>query len=283
MSAKSWCITFWTKPNFSDESLTEKVQYGILSDDDFTKDKKIHWHSYIEFNKRIRITGIQKAFKDKKIKALVRQGTRDEARAYPLSKGDNYIEIGDWSIGGQGTRNDIKSVVAEMKEGKKLEDVMMEHPQLYCQYRNGFKDINAKLRKDEIPKWRDVKVIVLSGATGVGKTRGAMEMNPFKSEGSNLKWWCGYNGEHTLLIDEYNNDISATELINLLDGYPLKLQIKGGHTWANWTKVFITTNLDVCEFHHQAKEMHRLALFRRLKWYNVDFEKCTEVKCTEVV
>ena len=126
--------------------------------------------------------------------------------------------------------------------------------------------VDKKNRK----KFRKVEVVVLSGSTGTGKTRKAMEEANYKITGNQLQWWDGYEGEKCICIDEYNNDIGITELLNILDGYELRLPIKGSFTYANWNKVYITTNLTKSQFHSNAKSEHRKALFRRVtKWQNL--------------
>ena len=53
-------------------------------------------------------------------------------------------------------------------------------------------------------------------------------------------------------------------MLALLDGYQVRLNQKGTHSYANWNKVFITTNLKPDELHSEAKPAHRDALFRRI-------------------
>ena len=91
-----------------------------------------------------------------------------------------------------------------------------------------------------------------------------MKQAGYKIEGSEMEWWDGYEGEKTILIDEYDSQVSLPRLLNILDGYQLRLPIKGGFTYARWTKVIITSNIDPREWHPNAKPFHREALMRRL-------------------
>ena len=124
--------------------------------------------------------------------------------------------------------------------------------------------------KEKTRKFRQVNVEVIEGETGQGKTRhayGDEAKDIYKIEGDSMQWWDGYEGEKTIVIDEYSNQLPITKLLNILDGYQLRLPIKGGHTYANWTKVYITTNNPWEEWHEHAKPMHRDALKRRItKW-----------------
>ena len=59
---------------------------------------------------------------------------------------------------------------------------------------------------------------------------------------ANIVWWDGYMGEKTLIIDDFDGWISHNRMLGLLDGYQCRLAIKGGFTYARWTKVIITSN-----------------------------------------
>ena len=105
-----------------------------------------------------------------------------------------------------------------------------------------------------------------------------MEEAEYRIQGTQLSWWQDYDGEKCICIDEYNNDVPIGEMLNLLDGYQLRLNVKGSHTYANWTKVYITTNLKLDELHANAKQAHRDALFRRITtiidtWEDADYDE----------
>lgn len=271
MTSRHYCITFFKEPVVQ----SDKVRYAIFGKEVCPSTGKIHWQSYVELNSPQRVSGLKKIFDDNTLHAEKRKGTREQARDY-CKKDGAYTEFGKW-IKGQGHRSDLDSIVDEMKAGKKLGDVMLENPKTYCQYRNGLRDIAAEISKKNLPDWRDVDVTLLSGPTGCGKTRTAMKEATYRIQGSQLKWWQDYDGDECICIDEYSNDVKITEMLNFLDGYKLRLDVKGSHTYANWRKVYITTNLKPDELHKDAKPAHRDALFRRInKVVNFWDDECYE-------
>ncbi len=259
--ARKWCATFYVCPP---EKQPEHVRYAIYGKETCPKTKKIHWQSYMEFDKRMTMAGVKKLYKDTQVHLEMTNGTRDQARTYCM-KDNEYEEVGDWEAGGSGARTDIHAFVNKLKEGNSLKETALEDPQLYCRYRNGLKDINAWITEEKIPNWRDVEIWLFHGPTGTGKTRKAMEEeNTYKIKGSGLQWWQDYTDQKIICIDDYNNDLKITDLLGVLDGYKLRLNVKGSHAYAQWTKVFITTNLTLEQIHPQAKDAHRRALFRRI-------------------
>ena len=224
MTSRHYCATFWQEPKAENES---KIRYAIYGKETCPETKKLHWQSYIEFNGPMRIAGVKKLFNDSKMHVEIRQGTREQARDY-CKKDNEFKEFGTW-ISGQGHRTDLNKITDLMKSGTKLNEIILNETETYCKYRNGLKDLNAELVRERTKDFRKIDVILLTGPTGCGKTRKAVEDSKdfYKIEGDNLNWFQDYNEEKTLIIDEYNNDISVTKLLNLLDGYQLRLNVKG--------------------------------------------------------
>ncbi len=165
---------------------------------------------------------------------------------------------------GHGFRTDLEIIKKKIEDGKSLEEIINDNFSIYCRYRNGIEKYIQIVTKKKTKKFRKINVEYIHGGTGTGKTRYAMENCTYKITGDQLQWWDGYNGEKAICIDEYDNNVPVTKLLNILDGYHLRLPIKGGFTYANWTRVIITSNLAPSKLHSNAKPEHRDALFRRI-------------------
>lgn len=227
--SRDWCFTCYDTNK--ELSFDEKnVRYIIYGRERCPTTNKEHYQGFAIFNRTCRIP---------KAKSWIgggngthcepRRGTRDQARDYCRKDGD-FIEWGLFE--GITKENLFKQPIPYIKEN---------YPEFYCRYHKGLE----KLAVDKGPKWRDLDVTVLWGPTGTGKTRQVMEKDNVYKIDPPYKWWDGYEGEDILLIDDYKKGaIDRGLLLNLLDGYRLRLETKGGHTWALWTQVYITTNFD---------------------------------------
>lgn len=158
-----------------------------------------------------------------------KRGTRDQARDYCRKSDGEFFEWGEY-----------ESLTEKDLFGKPITFLKREYPAFYCRYHKGLEKL-----QDKGEKWRDVEVHILWGQTGCGKTRTVMEMDDVYKWDQPYKWWDYYEGESILLIDDYRNRlIERGHLLNILDGYRLRLETKGGHVYAKWTCVYITTNFD---------------------------------------
>lgn len=223
--------------------------------------KKEHYQGWVQFNSKKRMTQVKKIFGTKKINVRACRGTEDENETY-CSKDSNYQHLGQFIA--QGYRSGIEQMFKETKEGVEEIDIAERQPGLWCMYSRPLQRYKMLCAKRSSRAFRQVEVTLLRGTTGKGKTRMAFELLPdaYKTVGQDLRWWTNYNGEDGIIIDEYNNDVPIGRLLTLLDGYQLEIETKGCSTYAQWTKVIITTNL--WELHLQAQEGHRAALYRRI-------------------
>ncbi len=202
------------------------------------------------------------------------RGTEAQNEKY-CRKDSDFKSLGEFTT--QGQRTDLTRIAGEILSGaKNLRQVAEDYPGDYIRYHRGFEKMRQMHIKEQTEEFRQLDVKVYFGETGTGKTRAAKLENGFMIHGDDMQWWDGYAQEETLIIDEYNNQIPITKLLGLLDGYQLRLPIKGGFTYANWTKVILTTNLS--ELHPNAKDVHINALQRRINEY-IEFPlDCTEVR-----
>lgn len=181
---------------------------------------------------------------------------------YHIKEGRTMIRMEDNSK--QGQRTDLKRFYSDIMEGKDEEQIAVDNLGAYCKYTKAYNRLCFLRDKKRARKWRDVKVIVLSGKTGHGKTKRAMDDGAYLWSPCKPEWWDGYDRDDVICIDEFYGQIPISRLLRLLDGHPVRLPVKGGFTWAMWTKVYITSNVKVEDWYLGVPEGVRAALKRRI-------------------
>lgn len=262
--SRNWCFTEF---NLELKDLTkiyndhkDNIRYLCAGKETCPTSGKMHMQGWIQFEKPKRFGGVKKLF-TKSTHIETCKGNEFDNDKYCKKDGE-FITHGEFMA--QGNRTDLKNIKKILKDGGTMSDIMEKEFETYCKYRNGIKDYAALIEKKNRKEFRKVEVEVLWGETGTGKTKTAMETAEFKIHADQLKWWDGYDGEKIICIDEYDSSIRLTEMLGLLDGYQLRLPIKGSFTYANWTKVIITSNLHPRRWHLGAKRQHKEALLRRI-------------------
>lgn len=242
------CYCFTSFVDIDTEKVMTKAKYLIYQCEECPDTGNIHFQGYVEFPRTIRLNAVKKLFDNEALHLEVRRGTQDEAIAY-CKKLDSKI-AGPWEFGekkkGQGHRTDwdrIKDDITKLNDF----DIANKYPQMIICHPKGMEILKDKLTPPP-PVIREVKNIVYYGEPGTGKSRKAHTENPdayVLCEGNNGSiWFDGYNGEKTLIIDEFTDTwIPYTLFLRMLDPYKLRLQKKGSSCYANWNKIIITTNV----------------------------------------
>lgn len=260
---RNWCFTDFELLNFEliYTQYKDIIRYIVFGNEICPDTKKPHIQGFIQFVNKKTMGGVKRIFQTKKIHLEQCYGTEAQNQKYCIKDG-KYKQFGKYKI--QGGRSDKEQVQKDLEENKPMLQIAKDNFDFFLRYHQAIYKYRQLILQEQTKRFRKLEVILIKGETGKGKTKSAFEIDPnlFKIEGSQLQWFDGYEGEKTLLIDEYNNDINITRLLNLTDGYRLRLPIKGGFTYANWNRVIITTNLS--QLHSNAKKVHIDALNRRI-------------------
>lgn len=206
--------------------------------------KKKHNQGYIQMYKQCRYTAIQKMFKSK-CNFSVMKGSILQNEIY-CSKECNYKKRGLFIS--RGYRSDLHNIKDDLKNGATMYDIMENYTGDFVRYATGITKMKSLIDKKKGLVWRDVDVIALYGKAGSGKTSSVMKEHGYEnvftldSKWASTNFWGDYDGESVLLIDDFNGWVQYSYLLRVLDGHPLQLNIKGGSTYAMWTKVYITSN-----------------------------------------
>jgi len=200
------------------------------------------------------------------------KGTHFQAAEYckkpeskdPAFPAPGWEEFGDCPR--QGSRTDWRVAYEQLKSGTNVEEVIDNQPQLLPCIR-ALDSFSARMLK---PKHRDVQVIVLWGDTGTGKSRWAYENYPGLYSKPPGKWWADYIGETTILLDDFYGYIPYAELLNVLDRYPFKAEVKNGFINAQWDTVIITSNKPPEQWYHYGLTPALKRRISKIFFYSID-------------
>ncbi|AIF34802.1 replication-associated protein [Sewage-associated circular DNA virus-12] len=239
LKARYWCFTL---NNWCDGELLEIAKFSgryLTYGFEIGESGTPHLQGYCEYENPVTMGRVKKDISDR-CHVEVRKGTQLQAVSY-CHKDGNWLEYGE-KAAGQGHRSDLDDVARDVLDKKSLMEIANDHPTSWIRYSRG---IQSLANSQPPPRWRDVLVLVYWGVTGTGKTRRAMlEPSAYKlNQNTNgTLWFDGYDGQSTLVIDDFYGWIKYGELLTLLDGYPYRCQVKGGMAWARWDTVIITSN-----------------------------------------
>lgn len=209
---------------------------------------QLHLQGFVSLIKKQRLSWLRKHI-SADAHFEISRGRPDQAAAY-CKKEDTRV-LGPWEYGAipdaRGKKSQTALAVESIQAGTPLADIAAEFPLAWVRSHRGLCSLSAALSRPKAV-WREVTAIVLWGPTRSGKTRMAMESrcadgrNPFAMPLSEGFWFDGYDGEDTLVIDDFYGQIKFSSMLRIIDGHYLQVPVKGGFTWSRWTKVFITSN-----------------------------------------
>lgn len=260
MRTRNWCFTL---NNPTDEErakfirfstgLPKGISYLVYQEEQGHGEGTTHFQGYLETTNMCRMSWLKNNF-NARAHFEHRRGTQEEAIAY-CKKEDTRVKDGLHGEYGKPRGQDAAARRLEAAELKRkaitaLDDIRAGRKRLRdidsetC-LQPGFLHAATTFLSTNLGNKRNVQVITIIGATGIGKSYAAYkvggdEIITYQRNG----WFGGANTEgDVLLFDEFTGNLPLSELLKLLDGYPNQLPVKGSFYPARYTKVFITSNV----------------------------------------
>jgi len=260
--SRAWVYTlFSTDGNPQVPDLPGNCQYHVFQYEVCPTTGKTHIQGYLYF---------QDAKSDKTLEKFLpgaykqpRHGTHDEAREYSMkaatrAPAEDGYEPGPFEFGqppAQGTRTEL-SLACQTAQEKGLQAAAQEYPETFVKFHRG---LAALLVHTAPPPRVPPKVTVLIGSPGSGKTRYAYDLDPalYTPMIGNGMWFDGYDGQKTVLFDDFYGEIPYSFLLRLLDRYPLQVPIKGGSAHWTPTHIILTSNKEVTSWYADTAALSR--------------------------
>ncbi|ADD62473.1 replication-association protein [Human associated cyclovirus 7] len=224
--------------------------YGIVGKEIAPNTGTHHLQGFCNLEKPMRFSTIKKRL-DSRIHIEKAAGSDSENQTY-CSKTGNFFESG--TPNQQGRRTDLQAVVSAIQNGEITTPKMVAelHGAVYIKYHRGIEKILHQLHP--VPP-RDIptELRVYWGPPGSGKSRRALE--EARTLGGSIYykprglWWDGYEQQNCVIIDDFYGWIKYDELLKICDRYPYKVQIKGSFQEFTSKYIFITSNVDTCDWY----------------------------------
>lgn len=237
--AKNYCFTYNNYPedlSTLDQLLEEHGNYAIYGKEICPTTGTPHLQGYLQLKKEDRITGLKKKFNDQ-INWRVADGSAEQNKTY-CSKDGLVKEIG--TIVSKGQRSDLTALAKLVTSGATKRKIAEDMPEMVLKFSRGIETLQSWLSSSRTEK---TQVYWFYGATGTGKSHKAFEMAPnayFKM--ADNKWWDGYEGHEDVIVEDYRRDFSTfSQLLRLLDKYPLMVEAKGSTRPMLAKRIFFTT------------------------------------------
>jgi len=218
-----------------------------------------HLQGYISFTKNFRLKATKK-FIGERTHCEIAKGTEQQNYDY-CSKDGDFVEFGSRSK--QGSRTDIQSAVAMIKEGATLLSVAQDYGEVFVKYGRGLRDL--KLILDQPYNHDGVRGTWIWGPPGTGKSHHARLINPNSTYlKPQNKWFDGYTGQDVILLDDLDTGMLGHYLKIWADKYACTGETKGGTINLRHTKFVVTSNYPISYFFPEDPEMCQ-AVERRFK------------------
>lgn len=284
MASRAWCFTIQVADDDKAPVLPrwdeKEMRFMVCQLEKAPTTGKRHWQGYVYFERVKKLVTCKKIFGPAAHLEKAR-GTPEENLAY-CSKSETRIE-GPYQYGvlpKQGERNDVLMLKEAIKAGKSDLELLEEFPGLFLRYSKGIERMRFLYEEEKAKVYRRMEVSVLWGSTRTGKTWTATENYPnaFLLHASNPEWWDGYSGQTEVILDDYKSQLPLHRLLQLLDGHPCRLPVKGGFRWALYNVVVMTSNSHPSTWYPNASIKEKEALMARFTRGVCEFEDQPEME-----
>ena len=168
---------------------------------------------------------------------------------------------------GQGKRTDLLVVKHAIDAGSRPDNLIADDAMFstFAAHKAFFDTYASHQRRRT--SYQIPLITCLYGPTGSNKTRRAYESDDldevWRWTPAAGAWFDGYNGQRTVIFDEFRGHLNFGQILSLTDGYPMRVPIKGG--FVHWApkKIFFTSPIPPQEWYTSLVGSDRFEQFER--------------------
>lgn len=253
-----WFLT-WSCWECSEQPRLGGLCVWIKGQKEETENGYMHWQFVASFSRKVRRKHVTDLWPGVHAELTISQ-----------SGSEAYVFKEDTKVGGSefevGTKTFNPSVAVDwdsiwdLAKSGRIEEIPT---QVRIRHYGTLKRIAADYAKP-VDMVRNVKVYW--GPTATGKSYNARkEAGAYYIKNPNTKWWCGYRGERSVVIDEFRGRIDPSYFLLWLDRYKCVVETKFGSTPLCATDIWICSNLDPRKWWPELDDASRDAILRRME------------------
>lgn len=257
--AKRWCFTI-NNPNAEDEALLVgtpadgpqanfgEVQYMIFQEER-GENGTLHWQGFLILKRKQRLSWLKRNI-NPRAHWEIAKGTNQEAADY-CRKPETYTggirkEFGEMPARAEPKKKeerfaDACEELSIVKEGYKRPRDITEASLLQPCFISAYKELTRDILGPYRPQ---LEILCLVGPPCSGKSFAIQKHMPEHGRaiyGNNGVWFQNPTAD-IMIFEEFCGQIPLTRMLQLLDPYPLSLEVKGAMAPCLYTKVVITSN-----------------------------------------
>lgn len=237
-----------------------------------------HVQGYCEFERPVRPAGLRRALRGCHVEK--RRGTAEDAIRYCTKEDTRYSDpryfgvssVKDGAGGGQGYRSDLVGAAEILaKSGGTLLAVADAFPGSFIRYHSG---LVQYAHMQQLKRRRDPPtVFLLVGPTGIGKSGMVYRRHPPQDlfrRPTGGQWFDGFDQQEAMLMDEYAGELTLSTFLQVIDRYPVSVEVKGGHAIiVHPRRIYIISNLHPTQWYRwqtmkQDRRQQYFAVARRI-------------------
>jgi len=265
-SFKYWIITDFCEHYhpFSEEYMT----HYCGQQEKCPTTERLHWQCAITCKNKVSISFLKKNYC---AKAHLEPSRSDAVREY-VHKQETSVNGTRFEHGKLPIRTNVKEDWDKIKDMAKKGEWDNIPSSILVRNYNSLRNIHKDF---SVPTETTKQCSLFWGKTGTGKTRRAYD--EAKDQGavywkdSQTKWWDGYRGESTVIIDEFTGRIDISYILTWFDRYPCMVEVKGYSTPLLATRFFVTSNVNPRDWFEGINSAQRDGLMRRIYVENMIF------------
>ncbi len=261
--ARDWCFTVNNPVQTEQEFLeylkmVSDLRYVVFQRERAPKTGTEHYQGYFEFTQPKWFTTIKKYLSKATIGVDAhieqRRAKRTQARLYCMDEETRissiYYEYGEFIEDGE--RTDLTDIMRDIENDISFYDLSKKHGNRFIRVMKWAKEYRqAYLENKYKRQFRKMQVYYIYGSAGCGKTSYVFNKHGYddvyRTTNYEFGWIDDYNGEKILFLDEFRSSFKISEILDYLDGQPIRIHGRHFNRVVCYDTVYIVSNIPLSE------------------------------------